>query len=385
MGKGRPKAKRSARHPRKVREIDPDSARSDPLTGLTPSGSGDVAGYRGSTVSSIVLRGLVDAAEQAGVDRAELLGRVSVDAAVLADPEARVPLSVQHAACELAVELSGDPALGLHWARRLTERTFAPVSHLIAHSPSLREGLEMLARYSRLLSDFTPYQVIVRDDNLILQWLPMVGVSPTMQRFSAEMGLGGFCQLFRSFDGAARPLRVCFEYPAPDYRAEYTRFFEGKECFDQPFTGIVFDGTLLDAPAPQRDDDVREALEELAEQRLHRITRSTPYASRVRDFLVQEAWPHRTDMKSVARAMDLSVRSLRRHLASEGKSYAEVLTEALGIVAKHFLRDPRRTIREIAYEMGFSDTSTFHRAFKRWTGTTPAAYREEQLEPQERE
>lgn len=84
-------------------------------------------------------------------------------------------------------------------------------------------------------------------------------------------------------------------------------------------------------------------------------------------------------MQSVARALELSVRSLRRRLAAEGKAYDDVLHEALAIVAKHFLRDPSRTIREIAYEMGFSDPSTFHRAFKRWTGTTPNAFREHEM------
>jgi AraC-like DNA-binding protein len=105
----------------------------------------------------------------------------------------------------------------------------------------------------------------------------------------------------------------------------------------------------------------------------------TPYAMRVRELLVEKAWPDRMDMKSVAKAMEISERSLRRRLAAEGRSYDDISSEALAIVARHFLRDPRRTIGEIAYEMGFSDTSAFHRAFKRWTGTTPNGYREELL------
>ena len=100
---------------------------------------------------------------------------------------------------------------------------------------------------------------------------------------------------------------------------------------------------------------------------------------RARDFLVREGWPHKTDMQSVARALDLSVRSLRRRLDEEGRSYGEVLNEALAIVAKDLLRDPRRTVPEIAYAMGFSDASAFYRAFKRWTGTTPTEHREAAL------
>jgi AraC-like DNA-binding protein len=87
-------------------------------------------------------------------------------------------------------------------------------------------------------------------------------------------------------------------------------------------------------------------------------------------------------MDTVARSLGLSARSLRRRLADEDKSYAEVANEARAIVAKHLLRDKRKTIQETAYELGFSDTSTFHRAFKSWTGMTPRAYRESHRDDQ---
>jgi AraC-like DNA-binding protein len=138
----------------------------------------------------------------------------------------------------------------------------------------------------------------------------------------------------------------------------------------------------MDAPAPHEDLDVHHALSAVAKRRLLRITQRTPYALRVREALVREALPHRADMDSVAKQLGLSARSLRRRLADEDKSYAEVANEARAIVAKHLLRDQRKTIQETAYELGFSDTSTFHRAFKSWTGMTPRAYRESHRDDQ---
>ena len=84
-------------------------------------------------------------------------------------------------------------------------------------------------------------------------------------------------------------------------------------------------------------------------------------------------------MNAAARALGLSVRSLRRRLAEEGRAYHDIASDALAAVAKQFLEDGQHTIQETAYEMGFSAPSTFHRAFKRWTGTTPTAYRQGQL------
>jgi AraC-like DNA-binding protein len=132
---------------------------------------------------------------------------------------------------------------------------------------------------------------------------------------------------------------------------------------------------VLSGQSPNQDDEMRGALCSLAELRLTRITRSTSYAQRVRDVLVQTGSPHRMDMQSVARRLQLSVRSLRRHLAAEGVHYDAILREALATIATELLRNDERTIQDVSDAMGFADKSTFHRAFKRWTGATPNEYR----------
>jgi AraC-like DNA-binding protein len=352
---------------------------------MTPLGAELAGGERESTISIGVVRGLVEAVEQAGVARADFLRAARLEAAQLDAPEARILRKEVLRLCELAIDLTGDPALGLHWAERLTERMFVPISHLMAHCSSLRQAFELLAQFFRLLGDEVPYRIVERDKTVTVTCLNFEGESLRIQRFNAEMMVGGFWRLIRSFNHHARPDRACFGYAAPTHHTEYTRLFDGLQLFDQPFTGIVFDSALLNAPSPQKDDDVREALQALAERRLQRITHSTPYSQRVREHLVRHGWPHQTDMESVARSLEVSVRSLRRRLADEGKPYNEVLSEALAIVAKQQLSDPRRTIQEVAYEMGFSDPSAFHRAFKRWTGSTPSAFREALLKSSERE
>ena len=84
-------------------------------------------------------------------------------------------------------------------------------------------------------------------------------------------------------------------------------------------------------------------------------------------------------MDAVARSLGLSARSLRRRLAMEGQTYERVADEAHAIMAKHLLTTTQLTLQETASTLGFSHMSTFHRAFKRWTGTTPLSYRAQQL------
>jgi AraC-like DNA-binding protein len=99
------------------------------------------------------------------------------------------------------------------------------------------------------------------------------------------------------------------------------------------------------------------------------------YVERVRRHILDGAAPDRRDMQTVARALGLSARSLRRRLAEEGTSFREVVDAALGTLAKRLVSDEDRPIEAAAYAMGFSHPSAFHRAFKRWTGATPAASR----------
>lgn len=331
---------------------------------------------RESTISSRVLFGVVDAVERAGVSRAHLLAATDVDPARFDTPDARVSRAELYRICEAALDLTGDPAFGLHWAQNLGDRVFVPVSHLIAHAASLRDGFELLARFSPLLADESDYVIEEREGAIVLRCLPLEGESDRLERMAKEMMVGGFYRLVRSFGGETRHVRATFAYPAPEHADEYARFFGEGVRFDAPFTGLAFDPGLMNRPSPAKDDDVREALVSIAQHRLMRVIEDVPVASRVRDFLVREGFPHRTDMKSVARALGMSVRSLRRRLDEEDVPFDHVLDDALGTVAKQLLRDPRRSIQDVSFEMGFSEASAFHRAFKRWTGTTPQAWRD---------
>jgi AraC-like DNA-binding protein len=319
-------------------------------------------------------------AEQAGVSRSRLLEAARLDRTLLDCPEAYVLRSQVYRLCELAIELTGDPALGLHYAERLSANAFNPISHLIDHSENLRQGFESLLKFHRLVSDQSTFQLSESGDQATFRHFNLTGESALVQRFSSEALVAGVFRVILSFARHAQPMRVSFEYRAPEYRREYTRVFERAERFDQPFTGIVFDRALMDAVSPHRDLDVHNALRMIAERRMLQLTQPAPFAFRVRERLVQQGPGRRIEMNAVARSLGLSERSLRRRLAAEGKAYNTVVNEALAIIASHLVQSRQRTIQEAAYEMGFADTTAFHRAFKRWTGMTPMEFREEQDE-----
>lgn len=327
------------------------------------------------TLSGRIVKGLLEAVETVGVPRMRLLREAQLEPEKLDIADFRLPCSEVYRLCELAIDATEDPALGLHWAEKLSGDTFNPISHMLAHSATLRQAFESLQQFRRLLTDQASYELVESEDTVTIRCVPPAGASLRARRFTAEMLLTSILRLIRTFSVRARPLRVNFAYPAPSYRAEYERMFEGAERFDQPFSGIVFDRALMNAVSPHKDEDVHSALRSIAEQRVLQLTHRVPYSLRVRDFLVQQAPSGRAEMATVARSLGLSVRSLRRRMDAEGKTFNEVANDAQAIVAKNLLRNTQRTIQEIAYELGFADTSSFHRAFKRSTGTTPLSYR----------
>ncbi|HKU41506.1 MAG TPA: AraC family transcriptional regulator [Polyangiales bacterium] len=329
---------------------------------------------RESTVSVRVVRGLADALEVSGVPATELLRAAQLGPEQLESSDIRLPRWEVYRLCELAMDLADDPAFGLHWAEHLSGNTFVPISHLIAHAPTLRHAFDALSHFQRLISDRYGYELTESSDRVTVRCLDLYGASPRMQRFTAEMITMGVIRLLRMYSPRAQPERVCFAYSAPSYHAEYARLFERAPQFDQPFTGVVFDRALMSRPSQHKDEDLHEALCSIAERRVVNLTQRTSYAQRVHEYLVQHD-PRTSDMSTVARALGMSVRSLRRRLADEGKSYHDVAHDALASVAKRLLLEQRHSIQETAYELGFAEPATFHRAFKRWTGMTPNEYR----------
>ena len=332
-----------------------------------------------------VVRALADALERSGINTEPLLGGLDLrqlsqsQSSDKRSDEPRVSRSSFYRLCEAAVQLTGDPAFGLHWSERMDGNAWNPVSHLVAHAGTLGQAFEALARYHRLFSDWQSFTLDISDDLVLVRCLTLPGESDQMQRFMSELVLAGISKLITSFSHHARPRCVCFAYPAPSYHEEYTRVFGGAERFDQSYTGLIFDRGFMDAVSPNKDEDVHAALRTIAEQRMLRLMQRTPYALRVREHLVTNGPNRRISMTAVARGLGISVRSLRRRLEAEGTTYNTVVNESLGILAKQLIRNNSGSVQEIAFEMGFADTSSFHRAFKRWTGMTPKAYRSEQL------
>lgn len=328
-----------------------------------------------STVAVLVVDALLKGLEHAGVARADLLQALGSHTALLGQSDARLPVHVLYRACALAIDKAEDAALGLNWVESLSVRTFSPMSHMLAHAGNLRKAFGLMSQYQRLFCDRSFCEVRERGRYAELHVLQgWTFDSDKVERLFSEITVAGFLLMVRDYGARDGAFDATFKYARPAYGREYARVLGPSVRFGQPFTGLIFQRALLDVRPPNSDDDIQGAMRAIADRRLLTTTPQAPYAMRVR-AVVCEALPARTTMSRVARDLGISVRSLRRHLSDEGTSFRELECTALETFAKRLLRDERLTIQETAYAMGFSDATTFHRAFKQWTGQTPKAFR----------
>jgi AraC-like DNA-binding protein len=327
-------------------------------------------------VSTVMVRVLVDAVERSGVPREELLRSLDVDPARLTEVEGRFDLREFGALQVRAMDLTRDDALGLHMAERTHDSAFDLIAHLVSHAPTLRDALGLCAQFRRLLMDDSYVTLRETRTSAALHY-HFARTFERADRMQAEFVVAGFLRLARVFAGpSVVPQAASFEHARPAHHREVARVFGEVVRFGQPTTGVTFDRAVLDRVQLHQHPELFALLRSHAERALDRVAVGLGPADQIKRYLLARPPARIPDLSTAARDLGLSARSLRRRLAADETSYRALVRATLEASAGHMLRDPRQSIQETAWALGFSNVGAFHRAFKRWTGMTPAQYRE---------
>lgn len=173
------------------------------------------------------------------------------------------------------------------------------------------------------------------------------------------------------------PLQVTLRQPAPAYRARYAEVFGCPIGFDQPDDSIAFRAEDLELPLLSVNADLHGLLVGAADAQLERIGAGEADSLRLRVVQAMRRLLHSDEptLAAVAGELHLSERTLQRRLAEQQSSFTDLLDAVRHESALAYLREQRISVGEVGYLLGFSTPSSFFRAFKRWTGTTPQGWR----------
>lgn len=307
-----------------------------------------------------------------GWDPGELLAATGFAPEMAADADARIPLALETKLWDEAARRSGDDAFGLHVAETLRPGVFDVLDYAIRTAPTVRAALERLARYNRLEHDAAVFTIIDRGPvTRVEHTLRVAGA--TQSRHAAEFTLASLVVVGRQISGAKITARtVAFRHAAPASRSEHLRVFGVEPSFSQPVNAIELDREALALSVPATDPMLSRVIERHAEALLAARPEPRETASdRVRRILAASLGKGEGSLAAVAEKLKMSERSLQRRLADEGLTFDGLLDDIRRELALRYLADRDITIGEVAYLLGYSEPSAFHRAFKRWTGATP--------------
>ncbi|MFT3923689.1 MAG: AraC family transcriptional regulator ligand-binding domain-containing protein [Myxococcales bacterium] len=274
---------------------------------------------------------------------------------------------------ERAFEVTGDEALGLHLGEQGGGQGFGIVGQLAANSRSLRECIQVALTYYPLILDAQRPELRVEDGRAFVVYPSVVG-SPRSLRLSAEFGMARFAQFGKLFVSRRSGLEIWFAHPRPNYAEDYFRVFGPNVRFDMLYNAFVFPEHFLELEQPNWDPALHALLKAEANRALERLS-TARVSQRARAVLSGLKLGERPEMAHTAGALGMSERSLRRRLAAEGVCFRELIDDMQRDRALILAKDPKRSAEAVSNALGFSEVSAYHRAFKRWTGLTPAQYR----------
>lgn len=316
---------------------------------------------------------IVQAYERRGMDPGAALRKAGLAPERVLDPGERVAIAPFEAFTADAMSELDDEALGW-FSRRLPWGSYGMLLRASLTAPGLELAVRRWCRHHGLLTEDVRIELRLEEE---------VGVIRI--REFVDLGvLREFClvSLLRNVHGIAcwladsriAPIVARFPFPAPAHAEAYGRMFGGEIAFDAPETELRFDASYLRLPVVRDDAALSGLLRNPIPLMARRYRQDRLLSQRINGFIVARTDPL-ANAEEVAGHLGISLRSLQRHLRDEGTSFLDLQSEARRLRAEELLRRGDLPLKRVARLAGYSDESSFGRAFRRWTGQSPGEFR----------
>lgn len=275
-----------------------------------------------------------------------------------------------------AREMTGDEQLGLMIGRHCNMATLGPVGAAAAIAPTVREGLQVMANFSRLHASYVKLELSSNMHGLSvgIRFLENLGHSEIFHAESTVMLLQNYVEMVTGWRLEDAEIRL--RHDPPDYAAEYAGSFHSPVSFGHTHLSIEIASKWLDLPSPYFNAEIWEQAQLILAQRIRALgeQEKDTYTQHI-TALMRSCEPPLPDVGELASRLQLSTRTLNRRLREEGSSYRAIKGETLKVRARQHLIETSQTVETIAAALGYQDTANFRRAFHTWEGCSPREFR----------
>lgn len=327
-------------------------------------------------VSPFLLQTLAEVASDKGVSSERLCLGLGFTADELQDPAQRISYRQAVSMIQRALEALPERGLGLWVGHRNVLGTLGLLGHVLSLCKTLRDAFETGRRFQHTTGGIAVCNLLEGPEESFVEVecrLPY----PDIQIFAVEEFFASLLVYNRALIGTAfQPLRFEFTHAAPGYEAEYRRLLGPNLRFGCLHNRMVIASHWLDWQLPSHQPvALRQALN-LLEAECAQVRQKMGLLETVERAILRDL-PLGCPIDKVAASLNMSSRTLRRRLSEHDMTFDALQEQVRRARAMSLLRNPDMPIERIAEALGYSDVRGFRRAFKRWTGRSPSACRDE--------
>jgi AraC-like DNA-binding protein len=309
-----------------------------------------------------------------GADPAQVVAEAGLDLALFDNPDNLISYAARGRLVNHCVTRTGCQHFGLLLGQQGGLHSLGLMGLLVKYSPDVGTALRSLVRYTYLHVRGAATTLAADEDMAMLSY----EIHQPLVEATDQVGDGAVALLFnilRALCGPDwKPAEVRFAHRKPEDVAPFRRFFREPLRFDAEENALVFPVGWLSRQLPETDPQLRRLLQRQIDAL--EVRHGDDFPEQVRSVLRSALVTGQANAGQVAALFSMHVRTLNRRLIEFGTGFQELADEGRFEIARQMLEDSAMEVRQIASMLDYADASAFTRAFRRWSGTTPALWRD---------
>lgn len=311
-----------------------------------------------------------------GIPESDIQSLIHTELEALESPDFRLDIDKYFDLWAFALSQTGQEDLGLSLGTRLNDDEVGLLGHIFFSNATIEKALSQYQRYFSVTNEAMTVSIEREEKMVHVRFHCSVDELYCIQDIERTLAAG--VSRTREQLGQKLPIeKISFIHQEPRYKDRYSEVFACPVFFAQEHTEIVIDEKYLSYRLPGRSSYLQKLITRHLETLMRKISRKDKLSDRVRALVSKRLARDSIDAEHIAKKLNMSRNTLYRKLSTEEVSFHELVEDVRKSKAIRYMESGKYSLSEITFLLGFSELSAFSRAFKRWTGSSPAKYKEQ--------